>query len=102
MQGSVGSGRNSEDADSSTDVWAQECKCWAIIEEAFKKGSNSKVASVPSTRVKKHLFYSTCGIDKPALRFLGKGHHHDHRGASPGPHKHCRLEEIHANFHANF
>ena len=54
MQGRVGSGRNSEDADSSTDVGSGR-KGWAIIEEVFNDGSDSKVRGVPSTRVKKRL-----------------------------------------------
>ena len=61
MQGRVGSGRNSEDADSSTDVGSGR-KGWAIIEEVFNDGSDSKVRGVPSTRVKKCLLKSTCGI----------------------------------------
>ena len=51
MQGSVSSGRNSQDAGSSTDV-----KYWTIIEKPFKRGSHSKEASVPSTRVKNISF----------------------------------------------
>ena len=60
MQERVGSGRNSEDADSSTDVGSGR-KGWAIIEEEFNDGSDSKVRC-PIHTCEKTSLKSTCSI----------------------------------------